>query len=210
MSENSRQSNTLHDTHATDTQITKDRILDAAESCFGQYGIVRTRVRDIAHSAGYSRATVYRYFDNREGIITSVLLREAQRFGEELKKTLHRYHDIEEIIVEGIVSAVDKLRVDTNFSRYLDIGNPGFSGKLGKLSTSVTDGLTEFITPVLEQAQESGHLPAKLSFADAKEWLLRTLLSLLSVNGPTTRNSEEIRHYIRTFIVPVFATPTLS
>src|SRR3546814_9749490 len=41
----------------------RDRLIDAAETCFTRFGVAKTTLEDIATEAGVSRATVYRYFE---------------------------------------------------------------------------------------------------------------------------------------------------
>ena len=40
------------------TDATRERIIDAAEECFGRFGVAKTTVEDIAAAAKLSRATV--------------------------------------------------------------------------------------------------------------------------------------------------------
>ena len=50
----------------SDAQAAKARLMDAAEECFDRYGVVKTTMDDIAKTAGVSRPTVYRHFDDRD------------------------------------------------------------------------------------------------------------------------------------------------
>ena len=54
---------------------TKDRIVEAAEHLFKQFGYQKTTVADIAKKLGMSSANVYRYFDSKKAINESVALR---------------------------------------------------------------------------------------------------------------------------------------
>jgi AcrR family transcriptional regulator len=47
---------------------TRQLILQAAESRFGQYGYNKTTMAEIAEDSGMSAANIYRYFDNKEDI----------------------------------------------------------------------------------------------------------------------------------------------
>lgn len=55
------------------------RVIDAALTCFGRYGIAKTTMADVACEAGISRATLYRQVDSREELIHATIRAEARR-----------------------------------------------------------------------------------------------------------------------------------
>lgn len=57
---------------------THDRILDAAESLFGEQGFVSTSVRDIAARADTSPGSINYYFGSKKGLIRAVIHRVAE------------------------------------------------------------------------------------------------------------------------------------
>jgi AcrR family transcriptional regulator len=52
---------------------TRDRILDAAAELMRTRGIVRTTTKEIAKAAGFSEATLYKHFRDKEEILLRVL-----------------------------------------------------------------------------------------------------------------------------------------
>src|SRR6185295_12280641 len=52
------------------------RILDATMTCLSRFGVAKTTIDDVAREAGCSRATVYRYFTNRNALVASAVDRE--------------------------------------------------------------------------------------------------------------------------------------
>lgn len=46
-------------------EVAADRILDAAGELFAHNDVSSVGMNEIAHAAGCSRATLYRYFENR-------------------------------------------------------------------------------------------------------------------------------------------------
>lgn len=56
----------------------QDRILDAAEAAFAELGFAGTSLRHVVQAAGVNLATVYYYFESKEGLMEAVLKR---RFG---------------------------------------------------------------------------------------------------------------------------------
>src|SRR6478672_2222756 len=62
-----------------DVDAARQRLLDAGEACIDRYGLAKTTVEDIATEAKVSRATIYRYFDNRDELVLAVVLRSLDR-----------------------------------------------------------------------------------------------------------------------------------
>ena len=50
----------------------RDRLVDAAEACIDRFGVGKTTLDDVATEARVSRATVYRYFQNRDELVLEV------------------------------------------------------------------------------------------------------------------------------------------
>ena len=64
-------------------------------------------------------------------------------------------------------------------------------------------GLAGFWHPYLEAAQARGEVRAELDVAQASEWVLRIVISLVSVAGDTMDITDpaEVRAFLRTFLV---------
>lgn len=56
------------------------RILDAAQQLFAQEGFTRTTPDKIARRAGMSRTLFYHYFQNKEDVLTAVMLETLEQF----------------------------------------------------------------------------------------------------------------------------------
>lgn len=53
----------------------RERLLAAAEACYGERGPTRTRMSDIANKAGVNRSTVYYYFPNKDAVLVASFVR---------------------------------------------------------------------------------------------------------------------------------------
>lgn len=62
----------------------REDLLAAAGRRFVEVGIRATTMEDIARDARAGKATLYRYFANKDAVIDALLVREAQRFGRTL------------------------------------------------------------------------------------------------------------------------------
>ena len=59
-------------------EVAAERILDAAGELFAGHGVTGIGMNEIARAAGCSRATLYRYFENREALHRAYVHREAR------------------------------------------------------------------------------------------------------------------------------------
>lgn len=70
-------------------QKNKDTILDSAAQLIHADGFENVSLRDIARKSDYSPAALYKYFESKEAIIQAVMVRENQKFIEQLGKVDH-------------------------------------------------------------------------------------------------------------------------
>jgi AcrR family transcriptional regulator len=62
------------------------QILDAALTCFAKHGFHQTSMHDISAEAGISVGLIYRYFENKEAVISAM----ADRHKKEISEVLQR------------------------------------------------------------------------------------------------------------------------
>ena len=74
------------------TEVAADRILDAAEELFTRHDPGSVGMNEIAKAAGCSRATLYRYFENREALRTAYVNRETYRLFDAIKEQDQRHY----------------------------------------------------------------------------------------------------------------------
>lgn len=68
--------------------VHRKNIAMAAESLFREKGIENTSMNDIAKEAGYSKATLYVYFKDKEELISVLVLESMQKLYEYISKAL--------------------------------------------------------------------------------------------------------------------------
>src|SRR3954463_15882792 len=92
------------------TEVAADRILDAAGELFAQQDAATVGMHEIASAAGCSRATLYRYFENRDALYTAYAHREAHRVFRELGDRIAVIADPRERLLEGVLAALSSVR----------------------------------------------------------------------------------------------------
>lgn len=178
-------------------------VMSAAARCFRQYGVSKTTVDDIAAESGVSRATLYRTIPGgRDEIVLEVLLSEASEGFELIRAAVEVLPDFESQIVEGIALAIEGIRDDPNLAMLFTgesvtatVAIPGAWDALQRVTATLLE-------PFVDAARARGELVAGLSDEDVAEWVNRMIGSLLAFPGRIATSAEELRTYVRRFVVP--------
>lgn len=75
-------------------------ILTTANTLFLSRGIESTTMDEIAHEAGFSKTTLYTYFDNKKDILDHLILEVMERFYQELIPIANRQNSFREFYRE--------------------------------------------------------------------------------------------------------------
>jgi AcrR family transcriptional regulator len=180
----------------------QQRLLDAAEKCFAQFGLTKTTMEDVAQSAGMSRATVYRYFKNRDELLLGVVEREANRTAVVLKKRLTSISDPGEYIIEGIVQSLVEIPKRPELSMLFGPEAVGLTSRLVLSSGRLAEIGLSLLLPVIEPAREKGVLNDQIDFHVMIEWIFRILSSYLTVPSSFAHSEDEMRELLRRMLLP--------
>jgi len=71
-------------------KIRRDLIIDIAEKSFIENGFDEAKVEQIAEDAGYTKATLYNYFDSKDDLFAAVLAKTYQRMHEAIESQLQK------------------------------------------------------------------------------------------------------------------------
>ena len=108
--------------------VHRKRIAEAAEKLFITHGIEKTTVSMIADNAGYSKATIYVYFENKEEIVAYLVLNSMKLLKDEIMKHSSRTMSHKENYIgvcDGIINY--KKKYPMYFSLLQDVINVDFS-----------------------------------------------------------------------------------
>ena len=101
--------------------VHKNRIADHAEELFKQGNIGGTTMDDIAGAAGYSKATLYVYFKNKEEIISFLALRSMTKLRDVISMALGKKENCKEAFFELCFALVEfKREYPTFFERSIN------------------------------------------------------------------------------------------
>src|SRR6202046_1761459 len=151
------------------TEVAADRILDAAEQLFTRHDPGSVGMNEIAKAAGCSRATLYRYFENREALRTAYVARETHRLSESID--VDGIEDPRERLVTGILTTLRLVRESPALSAWFATTAPPLGAELAEQSDVITALATAFVTSLGDDH------PANV--AGRGRWLVRVVTSLL-------------------------------
>ena len=174
------------------TEVAADRILDAAEELFTGQDPGSVGMNEIAKAAGCSRATLYRYFENREALRTAYVNRETYRLFDAIKEKISGITDPRERLGAGIATTLRLVRESPALSSWFAITQPPIGGELAEQSDVITALAAAFVNSL------GADDPAVVE--SRARWLVRVITSLLIFPG---RDIADEQAMVEEFVVPI-------
>ena len=174
------------------TEVAADRILDAAGELFATKEAATVGMHEIASAAGCSRATLYRYFENREALYTAYVHRESYRLYREMTDQIMSVLDPRERLIEGMLSSLRNVRESPALASWFATTQRPIGAAMAEQS-QVIKALTEAF--VISLGPDEPNLVAHRA-----RWLVRVMMSLLVFPG---HDDADERRMLEEFVVPI-------
>jgi AcrR family transcriptional regulator len=174
------------------TEVAADRILDAAGELFAQQEAATVGMHEIASAAGCSRATLYRYFENREALYTAYVHRESYRLYREMTEQINSVVDPRERLIEGMLASLRNVRESPALASWFATTQRPIGAEMAEQS-EVIKALTEAF--VISLGPDDPELVAHRA-----RWLVRVMTSLFLFPG---HNDDDERAMLEEFVVPI-------
>jgi AcrR family transcriptional regulator len=173
----------------------RTQILDAALVCFAKRGFHQASMHDIAAEAGISVGLIYRYFENKEAVISAM----ADRHKKEISEVLQRARQAPTLLesVEILFTAhccEDAPQVVSAFvvDLYAEASrNPRVADLVRDVLQTAMDGVTDLIARAPE-AQSAAHGLSPTELAELIYAVARGML-MLDVLRPQQMTAAERR-----------------
>lgn len=178
-------------------EVAAERILDAAGDLFARQSAASVGMHEIAAAAGCSRATLYRYFENREALHTAYVHREAYAVHRQMIARLAGIDDPHERLVTGFLASLDLVRNSPALQSWFAAGDAPIGAEIAEQSDVIKAMGSAFVVS-LGASDDSAAVDRK------SRWLVRVLTSLLIFPG---RDAQDERAMVEEFLVPI-VTPT--
>lgn len=173
-----------------------ERILDAVGALVAERGVRAVTMSDVAGAAGCSRATLYRYFPDRTELDRAYVQREALRVGALVRAEVADAVDgpmdesEDRAVVVGVLAALRHVRSTPALAAWFADADAGRTADLAA-GSEVVAALGRSLAPD----------------PDAAAWLVRSIVSLLTVPG---RDAADEQRMVERFVVPVVGVPAAS
>lgn len=100
---------------ARQKQARSDQIIEAARSLFLKNGYSKTNMDAIADAAEVGVATIYIYFENKEGLVSALIRKDVSELGQEADELLKHLSDDP---AEAVISLLDIYRKFEDYVSY--------------------------------------------------------------------------------------------
>ena len=167
------------------SRTSAERILDAAAGLFADRGVGGVGMGEIARAARCSRATLYRYFPDRRALHLAFVHREARRVGAAVAAETAGRTDPAERLATAVLASVRLVREAPALLAWFGAGDAATTAELAQ-SSAVVEALGRGL----------------VDDEDAARWLVRVIVSLLTVPG---RDDRDERALVERFVVPAVA-----
>lgn len=182
-------------------ELAVDRILEAAREVFGRDGIQGARMGNIAKTAGCARATLYRYFPNRETLLQAYMVRVAKDFSAVLDEKLRGLRSLGDRIVEAAAVSVELIQEREDLAPFFSEEGLGLTAQLTANAAALREQLARQLQRESESDRIQGELRGEVSPEEAADWLTRAIFSF-SVLPAEARSGEALRKYLKKMLIP--------
>jgi AcrR family transcriptional regulator len=182
-------------------EAARERLLEAAARCIARDGMAGAGIAAVAHEAGVSRPTVYRYFEDHQALVEATLFHAGRGLALRIEEQLHRFATPAEKAVEAVCFVLKEIPRDPVL---------GAMWSATWLDASAVAGITRhtavaWARHAVKDLVESAGWHADQA-DEAVEVMLRMLLSLLAAPEPR-RSEPALRAFLMRRLVPALGLP---
>ena len=156
--------------------VHRENIVSAASALFMKRGIAATSMDDIAKAAGYSKTTLYVYFENKEEIVGILVLNSMKKLDDYISSALIQHETTKaryDFICRGLVQyqeefpfyfkmVLDKINIDFESKNYLPEEKETY-----QIGEEINEKIKNFLLSGMEKGDLRGDLeimPAIFNF----------------------------------------------
>ncbi|MBM7623567.1 TetR/AcrR family transcriptional regulator [Sporohalobacter salinus] len=150
----------------------QEQIFTAAIKQFSQKGSTNTTMQQIANAAGVGKGTLYRYFDNKEDLVFSLIKYGINKMTSKVRNALENIQDPVKKLETIIEIQLEFYNQHRGFCKFLTREIWGYQSKFEKHIKEIRTSNTVIIEEIISQGIEEG----KLQEIDAE-------LGSVSLNG---------------------------
>jgi len=184
--------------NASDTP--EERIVRAATECFARWGVAKTSMGDIAEAARMQRPHLYRHFDGKEALITTVMVRESRALSEERLLMFPRRGRASTLFVEALMYGQQRL-ARNDFASHIIANGSGLLVRLLAANSAFVEAEGVWWNPALDYGRARGEVREAVGNTDIIRWFLLSQLTVHDRRELFT-NETDVHSHLEHFVVP--------
>jgi AcrR family transcriptional regulator len=178
----------------------KQSMVEAAIELMADKGLRKFRFEELAEKVGYNRATIYRYFDSKQDLVTEVMMALMHQITNDIiEKTAGTEKVTQQTFVDSLYKIITDLRTDRRYAIIMDGQNVESFARLTHeyFSVITTDMLEKYM-----DNPEGRVLKAGIAMDDAVHWLMHQIISY-GFFGLKGENEKQQKAYLEKMVVSV-------
>jgi len=183
----------------------RERLLSAAEACYAERGVSRTRMSDIAHKAGVNRRTVYDYFPTKDALLAACFVRAITGVLAAAEPCWDTDEPFPDQLVNAMLVGLDAARSSPTMALLISADELGRTFRVAEASDLWRQGLAETLGRRIAAAVAAGEVRDDVSADTLAHWVTRIAFSLAAEPGRPEDGGDE--GLIRAFIPACLAAP---
>ncbi|OBI21192.1 TetR/AcrR family transcriptional regulator [Mycobacterium sp. E2497] len=188
-----------------DEDRARERLLAAADECYAEKGLARTRMGDIANKAGVHRSTVYYYFANKDALVAASFVRAVDVALEETQACWQTDEPFLDRLLAACLRGNEMVRNSPTMRAFMaDAQSLGATFHAVDGAEIWRDKLTATLGARLARACADGEVRSDVDPAMMARWIVRVNFSLMSEPAKPADGGEEgiLRHFLTASLKP--------
>ncbi len=176
-------------------------MVQAAIELMAEKGLRKFRFEELAEKVGYNRATIYRYFDSKQDLVTEVMMALMHQITNDIiEKTASSEKVTQHTFVDSLYTIITDLRTDRRYTIIMDAQNVEIFAQLTHeyFSAITTDMLEKYMmdNPAGRVLKEG------VAMGDAVHWLMHQIISY-GFFGLKGDSEKQQKAYLEKMVVSV-------
>lgn len=184
------------------------QILAAADATVERFGVAKTTIDDVARETGVSRPTIYRYFRDRDTLMTALIETRSRRLFADTHAYVADRESFAEQVVDGLLYLVDRGRLDAAIRLLVSTEHADRSSGLDGSSELAARLTYEMWSPLLQKARARGEIRDGITDSEICKWITLVELILAGLMDFGDPQGESNRRLVARLLLPGIMTET--
>ena len=176
-------------------------MVEAAIALMADKGLSKFRFEELAEKVGCNRATIYRYFDSKQDLVTEVMMALMRQATSEIIDNMAGIEmATQQTFTDSLYRIITDLRTDRRYAIIMDSQNIEMFAQLthGHFSAITTGMLEKYM-----MGRDGGSLLKEgVAMDDAVHWLIHQIISY-GFFGLKGENEKQQKAYLKNMVVSV-------